>query len=179
VLKVTWKVDNPDRDALRYRLFFREEEASTWQAILPADRVHTKTSYAWNTGSVPAGHYLVKVQASDEIDNPAGRALLHEKLAPPIVIDNDPPRFRMLESAGRRVNGRVVDGFSPIGRIEYSLDGRTWLPVFPADALFDSTEETFTFALPADLAAGAYTIAVRALDRAGNQATGRLSIVLP
>jgi hypothetical protein len=96
-----------------------------------------------------------------------------------VGIDNAPPRFRLLESRGRRIAGRLVDDFSSIGRIEYSLDGRSWHPVFPTDALFDSREESFAFDLPPDLAAGPYTVAVRAFDWAGNQTTGRLSITLP
>ncbi len=179
VLKVSWKVDNPDADELRYRLFFRREAETVWQAILPEDSVLGETSYEWNTESVPSGHYLVKVQASDEVDNPEGRALRHEKVTPPVVVDNDPPRFLLLEGRGRRIVGRAVDGFSPIARIEHSLDGRTWSPVLPADSLFDSTEESFAFDLPASIPPGPVTVAVRIADRADNQAVGRLALTLP
>lgn len=178
-LKVSWKVDNPDDDALRYRLFFRRETETVWQAILPEDEVLEETSYEWNTESVPSGHYLVKVEASDEIESPAGRALRHEKVTPPVVVDNDPPRFRLLEGRGRRVAGRAVDGFSPISRIEHSLDGRVWTPVMPADSLFDSTEESFSFDLPASLPPGPVTVAVRIADRAENQTVGRLALTIP
>ncbi len=173
VLRVSWKVDNPDHDTLRYRLYFREESEPTWRPILPSDTVLTSTRYDWNTSAVPAGHYLVKVDASDELDNPAKRTISSEKQSPPIVIDNQPPRVLGLTAKARQVKGKAVDGFSPIERLEYSLDGLRWHPVFPNDALFDSRTESFSFELPATLVKGSYTVAVRAFDRALNSATGR------
>jgi hypothetical protein len=174
VVEVEWKVENPDDDTLRYRLFFREESESVWRSILPSDKVLSTTKYSWNTDSVPAGHYLVKVEASDEIDNPALRAARSVKLSPPVVIDNQPPRLVNLSVKARQVKGKIIDGFSPIERIEYSLDGRQWHPVAPLDDIFDARDESFAFELPRDLPPGAYTIAVRAFDRAKNGATGRV-----
>ena len=33
-LQLTWKVDNPDQDDLRYRLSYRMEGQSTWRSLL-------------------------------------------------------------------------------------------------------------------------------------------------
>ncbi len=98
----------------------------------------------------------------------------HEKLSPPIVIDNQPPRVEGIKAKARKITGKAVDAFSPIHRIEYSLDGMQWTPVYPGDSLFDARDESFSFDLPADLPAGSYTVAVRAVDRAQNSSTGRV-----
>jgi hypothetical protein len=175
VLKVTWKVDNPDGDPVRYRLSFREESEKVWRPILPSDLVLTSASYDWSTEAVPAGYYLVKVEVSDELENPAGVVLRHEKVSPPVVVDNQPPRLEGLTAAARKIGGRAIDDFSPIAALEYSLDGRSWLPVSSDDGIFDATEERFAFDLPSDLAPGSYVVAVRALDRARNAGTARLT----
>jgi hypothetical protein len=174
VLKLRWKVDNPDDDPLRYRLFFREESEPDWRPILPSDKVLSTTSFDWNTEAVPAGRYLIKVEASDELDNPAPRSARSEKLSPPIVIDNQPPRVENVAAKGRTVTGRAIDAFSPIQQIQYSLDGLQWSPVAPVDAILDSRDEPFSFELPAALPAGSYTVAVQVFDRARNSATGRV-----
>ena len=73
-VKLNWKVDNPDKDTLRYRLFYRTIGSSRWYAILPSDTTHTSTSYSWNTEDVPEGRYELRVDASDELANPPNRA---------------------------------------------------------------------------------------------------------
>lgn len=178
-LEISWDVDNPDHDRLRFRLFFRGEGEPAWQPILPSDEVLTKESYDWETAAVPAGRYLIKVEASDELDNPAERARRHQKITPPVVIDNQPPLLRKIASKARRITGRAVDGFSPIALVEYSLDGRLWNPVGPADAMFDSPSEPFAFEVPPDVSTGAHTLAIRAYDRALNMAIERVIVTIP
>lgn len=179
VVKLSWEVDNPDDDALRYRLYFRPEAGTIWQAILPEEQVLTKTSFEWNTDPVPAGRYLIKVRASDEPDNPADLALHHDKISPPVVIDNDPPRLEGLAAKGRRIRGKARDDVSPIAALEYSLDGQVWRPIFPADRLFDELEESFELDLPPEVGSGPKVIAIRAYDRAKNAAIGRLATTVP
>ena len=173
VMKVSWSIDNPDSDRLRYRLYFREEAERVWRPILASDRVLTKTSYAWNTEAVPAGHYRVKVESSDELDHPDSQVMRHEKISPPIVVDNQPPRLLALKAKARRISGKAIDDFSPIAALEYSLDGRNWLPIAPSDSLLDSREESFAFDLPTSVETGPYVVAVKAHDRSLNATTGR------
>ena len=70
-MKVTWKVDNPDADALRYRVAFKREGQTQWRDALKADEVHTKTELDWETSALPEGKYRVRVEASDETGEPA------------------------------------------------------------------------------------------------------------
>lgn len=177
-LKISWDVENPDNDRLRYRLWFRAESDTTWIPILASDRVLSKTSYLWDTDAVPAGTYLVKVEATDELSNPPGRTTRAAKISPPIVVDNQPPRVLAIKARARKVTGRVVDEVSPIARIEYSLDGRLWRPVGPTDEVFDELDEAFELDLPADLPAGRHTVVVRGEDRAQNSASGRVVVTI-
>jgi hypothetical protein len=177
-LNVTWTVDAPDKDRLRYRLYYRAEDEPNWRSLLPSDKVLTARRYQWNTAAVPAGYYVVKVEASDELDNPAQSQTIHAKLSPPLVIDNQPPLVVGLKASGRQIEGTARDDFSPIDGLEYSLDGRDWRPVFPRDDLFDAGEEAFRFQLPDTLPPGPYTVAVRAYDRAQNSSSARLVVRL-
>ena len=64
VVKVSWKVDNPDNDALRYRVAFRREGQTLWRDVTKAEEVLTKSEYEWDTQSLPEGKYRVRVEAS-------------------------------------------------------------------------------------------------------------------
>ena len=39
MVKVSWKVDNPDQDELRYRVFYRMEGQTAWRSALKAGEV--------------------------------------------------------------------------------------------------------------------------------------------
>jgi len=179
VFKLTWKVDNPDTDPLRYRLAFRREGDDTWRPITRGDEILTKTEYEWNSESVAAGWYVVRVEASDERGNPAGRVERHEKLSRPVLVDNAPPRVVSLEVAGRAVRGEVSDGESNVVRIEYAVDGGEWRLLFPSDELYDQRAERFDAALPDEIGAGTRIVAVRAFDEGGNQAASQTSARIP
>ncbi|MBI2892106.1 MAG: hypothetical protein HYY06_01040 [Deltaproteobacteria bacterium] len=178
IFKIAWKVDNPDHDGLRYRLHFREEgEGEVWRPITRPQEVLTKTEYEWDTESVPAGYYVIKVSVTDERSNPAERVARHELVSPPALVDNDPPAISGLAASALRVSGRAVDGFSPIARLEYAVDGGLWEVVFPSDDLLDGREEAFAFDVAGDgLAPGSHVVTVRAFDEAGNQTTARAGV---
>ena len=77
VLKVTWKVDNPDADTLRYRLAYRLAGQTVWRDITRPDETVTKSEYEWETAALPEGQYRVRVEASDENANPPDRTARH------------------------------------------------------------------------------------------------------
>lgn len=164
---LTWSVDNPDGDRLRYRLQFRREDQSVWRDILRPGEELTETQYDWNTASIPDGWYIVRVIATDAPDNPASLALSSTRDSEPIRIDNHAPRLEQLRSNAGRLTGRAVDGLGPIARLEYAVDGGEWQPLFPIDDLFDTAREEFAIDLTA-LSAGSHIVAVRATDAAGN-----------
>jgi len=170
-LKLSWKVDNPDSDQLRYRLFYRFEDSSVWRPVLPPQEVLSKTSYEWDTAGLPEGTYRVKVEASDELSNPPDRVQRHELESGTVLIDNTPPVFKQVTVAGQRIRGTVVDGVGPIARIDVSVDPdpNLWIPFFPADGIFDDATEAFDLDVSSLISGGSRLVAVRVTDSAGNR----------
>ena len=171
-VKVTWKVDNPDQDELRFRLSYRLEGQSTWRSVQKPGEKLTKTEYEWDTSTLPEGPYRLMVEATDEAANPPDRVTRHSLESSTVLVDNTPPVFKSLALNGRRLTGEVVDGLGPISRIEISIAGSDeWRPLFPSDGVFDEPSEPFDANLGGAVPAGSHLIAVRAYDSAGNSVT--------
>lgn len=171
VMHVTWKVDNPDNDALRYRVQFRHEGGTRWIDATPHDDVLTKPELDWDTAALPEGKYRLRVDASDEMANAPADTMHHALESPPVLVDNTPPVFKTLTVQGRRLHTEVVDGLGPIARVEVAIDGRLeWRPMTPIDGIFDTAAETVDADLTPLVGAerGPHIIAVRAFDAAGN-----------
>jgi hypothetical protein len=169
VVKVTWKVDNPDADPLRFRVAFKKEGQAQWRDALKADEVHTKTELDWETSALPEGKYRVRVEASDEPANPPDQVQKHALESDPVLVDNTPPRIDGLQMTGRRIRLRVVDGTSPIARVDMAVDGKTeWRPLAPADGVFDTADEAVDSDVSSVVPPGSHIVVVRAYDSAGN-----------
>lgn len=174
VFKLSWRVDNPDADALRYRIWYRREEQNTWRDMLRSDEIITKSELEWDTAALPEGKYRVRVEASDEYANPPDQIQRHSLESSIVIVDNTPPTVPTLVVAARRLKARVVDGLSPIVRAEVSVDGRLdWRPIAPTDALFDTADESFDTDIgsllpPLAVPQGNHIVSLRAFDAAGN-----------
>ncbi|MBW2223545.1 MAG: hypothetical protein JRF54_04870 [Deltaproteobacteria bacterium] len=175
LLNLNWKVTKPDPDTLRYRIDYRQEGQMTWRKMFGEDTNLTDAKYTWNTGSIPDGHYVVRVEASDELSNPDRLTLRSSAVSEPIRVDNHPPRIEHLKVRRGRVQGRVVDDMGPIARIQISIDATPWRDVFPTDSLLDSRSEGFDLPI-GELPSGAHIVAVRALDASGNQANREITV---
>jgi hypothetical protein len=168
-IKLTFKVDNPDGDELRYRASFRREGDTQWREITRQEEVLTKAETEWDTSVVPEGKYRVRVTATDELANPPETTLEHTLESQPVLVDNTPPVFHGLTMKGRRISGHVVDTIGPIVRVEISVDGGPdWHPLAPADGIFDSAEEVIDADVHTLVGPGSHLVAVRAFDLAGN-----------
>jgi hypothetical protein len=169
VLKVTWKVDDPDNDQLRYRVTFRREGQNVWRDVLRADEVLTKSEVEWDTQALPEGKYRLRVEASDELANPPEQVQKHTLESVPVLVDNTPPVFQTLTLNGRRLRARIVDGVGPVARVEVTIDGRLeWRPLAAADGVFDSPDESVDTDVSSLVPPGPHIVAVRAFDQAGN-----------
>ncbi|MEM1415723.1 MAG: hypothetical protein AAGH15_12525, partial [Myxococcota bacterium] len=174
---LSWSVANADGDTVRYRLRFRSEGQATWRDMLPEERELTETSFTWDTRGVPDGWYVVEVEASDELANPASLALRSTRESEPILVDNHAPAVEGLALRGREVRGRAVDSLGPIRRLEQAIDGGPFRPLQPDDGLLDEAREELKVDL-SGLSAGPHLVAVRATDAGGNAATAELEVVL-
>ncbi len=167
VVKLHWKVENPDEDELVYRLSFREESEVNWKPLGGPEPL-THLEYEWNTESIPDGNYVVRVVASDERANPRDQALESSLISSPFLVDNRKPELSDLQVSYPYASGRARDSFSPISELAYSIDGGDWQPFAPRDGVFDDPSEDFTVQLPKALSSGAHSLAVRAVDAADN-----------
>ena len=167
--KLTWKVDNPDNDSLRYRLWFRREESVTWRPLTKDEEPLSTSDYTWNTEALAEGWYRVRVEASDEVANPIGQALKHGLDSPAFVVDNTPPVVRKIAFAGGKLTAEVADGVGPIARLEVQIDGKPpWRSIAPSDGILDDAVETIDAQLGIT---GSHLVALRAYDAAGNAVT--------
>jgi len=179
VVHVTWKVDNPDDDELRYRVQFRREGEARWLDATRPDDVVTKAELDWDTAAVAEGKYRVRVDASDEIANPLDEVTHHALESAPVLVDNTPPFFKTIAMQGRRLRAEVADGLGPIVRVEVAIDGRLeWRPLNSVDGLLDTADE----AIDADVAPllpagpGPHILSLRAYDAAGNFVVHQLQV---
>lgn len=168
VVKLRWKVENPDEDDMVYRLELRPEPEGEWRDLPTGTEPLTTLTFDWNTESVPDGMYRLRVTASDRRANPRDRALDDSYVTPPFILDNGKPELVGAQVAYPTVTGKAVDALSRIGEIAYQLDGGEWTMVFPDDGIFDDRSEAFSFKLPDGLRSGAHTLSLRAADEADN-----------
>jgi sugar lactone lactonase YvrE len=174
VLKLRWKVENPDGDELTYRLAFREENESVWRPLGGPDPL-TKTELDWNTEGLPDGNYVVRVTASDERSESRDRALDASFTSSPILVDNRKPEVVGLVAKLPYVSGRARDDQSPLVAMEYAIDGGEWQVLAPNDGICDDVVEAFTLKLPA-LTPGPHAVTVRVWDSADNVGAAAITV---
>ena len=163
-----WKVDNPDGDEIRFRIFYRRVGDTLWRPILKDDQVLTGKRYTWNTTSVPEGNYQLKLTADDSISNDPRETTEDAFISVPVLIDNHQPKVVGLAIKKDHISGVAKDGFSNIGAIELSIDNSPWLPLSPKDGIYDEKQEAFDAPLPDSIPKGPHAAAVRTFDRRGN-----------
>ncbi|MFH0902547.1 MAG: hypothetical protein V2A73_18105 [Pseudomonadota bacterium] len=169
ILKLKWKTENSDSDALHYLLEYREENETSWQRLPTGTEPLTKTEFDWNTEPIPDGYYRLRVTASDAPANPPDLVLEGQRISEPFLIDNQKPQLVGLTAHPPFASGQATDSFSRIEEIAYSIDSdNNWVTVFPLDGIFDALSEPFSFKLPPDLAPGTHTLSVRIADGMGN-----------
>ncbi len=168
-LDIEWDATDPNNDHLTYMLEYQAIGTGIW---LPLAKDLTDTSYEWNTRRVPDGRYLLRVTASDALDNPPDMALTATRESDPILVNNTPPDFDKIKIAVDdhqvTITGRVRDALSEIRDIHYAVDQTDkWQPVVPDGKMSDSTTESFTIKL-SDLSSGAHMVTLQAVDGRSN-----------
>lgn len=173
-VSLRWDVDNPDKDELRYRVFYRQEGQTQWREAMKPTDIFTKTDFDWDTTSLPEGLYRIRVEATDELVNPPEKITKHALESGLVLVDNTPPVFKSLDLKGGKLTGEVTDGLGPIMRIEIALAGSDdWRPLFPADGIFDEASEKIAVDVSTIIPAGRLA-GIRAYDQAGNSVSKEL-----
>ena len=163
-----WTARDGNDDQLEFAILYRGEDESEWK-LLKAEL--TEPIFAWDTSSVPDGSYTVKVVVSDERSNSPGAALTGERVSTSFDIDNSSPTITV--APARPAGGRTVlpftvrDGHSAVQRVEYSLDAKSWVVVYPLDGIPDSSEESFEVEVAGEVS----RVIIRATDTMNNGVT--------
>jgi hypothetical protein len=172
-----WQAEDRNGDTLEYAIYYRGLNEQTFRLL--KDKLRDNF-YTIDGATLADGRYLIKVVASDAPDNPLGQKLTGERISEPVDIDNTPPTIKV--QVQPQITGdtvRVVfaadDATGKIKKADASIDGTSWLPVFPDDGIADSGHETFTVDF-GSLTAGEHTISLRAFDTSGN--VGTLSVTI-
>lgn len=168
VLKIKWKVENPDGDATQYTLEARRDGEANWRPIETGKAPLTATTWDWNTETYPDGWYRVRVTASDAAANSPDRALTASAQSTLFAIDNTRPAIDGLTITYPRARARTADALSTIAEMAFSVDDGPWQLGATADGLFDDATEELRIELPPNLPRGPHTLAVRVADAAGN-----------
>ena len=164
VRKVDWEVEDPESDSLVFEILFSQGANPDRWLTLAKDL--GETGYELDTRTLPDGWCRFKLVASDRPSQPPDAALSTELISTPVLIDNTPPRITGISVDNGRLTFVVTDESSPIAGCRFSVDAGPWLPLEPADGIFDSREERF--AAKVELPAGQSTVAVWASDAQGN-----------
>ncbi len=168
VLRVKWKIDNPDGDDTSYTLEARRDGEANWRPIATGKTPLTATQWEWNTETYPDGWYRVRVTSSDAGANSPDRTLTSTASSTMFAIDNTRPTIDGLKISYPKATARASDAISTIAEMAYSVDDGPWQLGTTADGLFDDQNEDLRIDIPTGLTRGTHTLAVRVADSAGN-----------
>ncbi|MDQ3338074.1 MAG: hypothetical protein M4D80_23155 [Myxococcota bacterium] len=178
VLKLKWKVENPDSDDTQYTLEARRDGEANWRPVSTGKTPLTATNWEWNTETYPDGWYRVRVTATDAAANSPDRALTSNASTTMFAIDNSRPSIEALKITYPKAQARASDGISTIAEMAFSVDDGPWQLGATADGLFDDLGEDLRIDLPTGLARGTHTLAVRVADAAGNVGSTSTTFVI-
>ena len=168
---ISWEASDPNNDDLIYSVWISRGGSGTeWQLL--AEKL-SESLYTIDGASFADGDYRVRISASDLPSNPGDAALTDELVSNTFRIANRVPEISWESSAGGgAVNFSVKTGAVRLFRVEYSIDARNWLVIFPKDGITDSSTESFQLEIPS----GTRSIQVRAVDDNGNVGTSSREI---
>ncbi len=168
-----WKAEDDNDDRLHYDLYYRQAGEIDWK---PLRRGTTDQIAVWDTMSVPDGTYVLKIAAADSANNSADTALVGELVSEAFDVDNGAPAITVQQvvrdGAATRVAFEVIDSFSPVSAVEYSVETGRWQSAYPLDGAADSRQERFEIRVDGD-AAG--RVVIRATDTMNNSGTARVA----
>ncbi len=177
-LAIAWSAADPNKDQLEYELYFKAEEEQSWKLV--EDELK-ESKFLFSTTTIPDGYYRFKVRASDKLSNPPGTARTDEFISDVITVDNTSPEIVKLQTSynekeGITVSAQVNDATSILVAAHYTLDAGDPRYLLPADGIFDSREEEFSFTITELQAPGEHIVSLLVTDAQGNS-TVKKSVV--
>ncbi len=183
-----WRVEDPNKDALVYRLEIRRAGSEGPWRVLADDL--DRDFHSFEASALPDGDYQLRVTASDRPSNAPGDALEDQNVSETIVLDHTPPKIlRVVAKAvgsGVSIEAEAEDATSLLGEALFSIDGGPWLTLPAQDKLTDAKREVFAAELavsdgPGGLKAvkGTRTVAVKVTDERRNAAVASTTFVSP
>jgi len=184
---VKWTIHDDNDDQMVYSVYYRGDGETRW--LLLKDNLSDKF-YSFDASLLPDGGYTVKVIASDAPSHSPGDALTSTRESARFEVDTTPPQIENLSASVQggqiHVTFRAADSFSPIERVEYSIDAADWQFVEPVDRLSDSKTENYDFRVPVPVDPGSakssgpgdveHVVVVRAYDRFENMGSSKTVI---
>jgi hypothetical protein len=178
VLKLKWKIENPDSDDTQYTLEVRRDGEANWRSVNVGKTPLTATTWDWNTETYPDGWYKVRVTASDAAANSPDRALTSSHTSTMFAIDNTRPSIEGLSITYPKASARASDQLSTIAEMAFSVDDGPWQLGTTGDGLFDDLTEDLRIDIPGGLSRGTHTLAVRVADSSGNVGSTSATFVI-
>ena len=178
ILKLKWKIENPDSDDTVYTLEARRDGEANWRPLQTGKTPLTATQWEWNTETYPDGWYKLRVTASDAAANSPDRALTASKTSTLFAVDNTRPVIDGLTINYPKAHARATDAISTIAEMAFSIDDGPWQLGTTSDGLFDDAREELRIDVPTGLPRGTHTLAVRVADSAGNVGSTSATFVI-
>ncbi len=170
-LKFKWSAVDANEDELSYGLYVRKDG---WKGWMELEEDCDKTDYEWDATTAPDGVYQFKVVASDRKDNSDADALTGERTSSSFVVCHTAPAVKVKATPAGGAAVIEATASSPLVRLtaaSYTLGGKKWVNVFPADGIFDGQAKKFQFKADG-LKPGTYVVVLRVHDAAGNVGSG-------
>ena len=176
---VRWAAHDDNGDELRFAVYYRRPEESTWRLL--KDNL-TDRYLSFDANLLPDGPYRLRVVATDAPSHAAGQALTGERTSDLFLLATATPQVSGLAmrpgATGLHVTATAIGGRVPIARAEYSLDAGPWQYVEPVGRISDALREQYDFAVPlgANTGAGGHVLTLRAFDRYDNEGSAKVSL---
>ncbi len=171
---LSWEAEDPNKDDLRYRLFFRrDEDGASW--LLMEDDLEA-SYWSFDATALPDGVYRFKLEVADRAAKDLEPALSAEQVSEPVIVDHTPPTLGKVSTDTGTFTVQVLDAANPLIEALYSMDAEAWLPAPAADGLLDGVRETVLLPIRS---LTPEMVLLRVTDAAHNVVTFDLSRHLP
>jgi hypothetical protein len=167
-------VEDPDKDALRYRFSLGkvgpDGNVKTWS---PMKAWSEEPFVSFEASRLADGEYRVKVEVDDLPTNGPARKLGDVETSPVFVVSHAAPRLSGAQATRAPAKGTVrvkleVAAALPLTVVRCSANGGEWMPLDPRDGIIDGKSESFDVEMEAGAAGALNAVSCEVYDEALN-----------